>query len=93
MCEMSSNLRAFLEESAASSMEVMMTYIQGGSKSNLLILSEYVNKTEKIGGMWTGKNSYRDNEVLSDIFTWNNLGHNGFMFKYSMTESSQWNYC
>jgi len=51
MCEMSSNLRAFLEESAASGMEVMMTYIQGESKSNLLILSEYVNKTEKIGGM------------------------------------------
>ena len=76
MCEMSSNLRAFLEESAASGVEVMMTYIQGEWKSNLLILSEYVNKTEKIGGMWTGKNSYRENEVLSDIFTWNNLRHN-----------------
>jgi len=40
--------------------------IQGGSKNNLLILSEYVNKTEKIGGMWTNKNSYKENEVLSD---------------------------
>ena len=50
--------------------------IQGGSKSNLLIFSEYVNKTEKIGGMWTKKNSYRENEVLSDIFSWNILWHN-----------------
>jgi len=33
--------------------------VQGGSKSKLLILIEYVNKTEKIGGMWTNKNSYR----------------------------------
>jgi len=40
--------------------------IQGGSKNNLLILSEYVNKTEKIGGMWTNTNSYKENEVLSD---------------------------
>ena len=62
-------------------------------KSKLLILSEYVNKTEKIGGMWTNKNSYRENEVLSDIFTWNILRHNCFMFKYAMAESSQWNYC
>jgi len=31
-----------------------------GQKSKLLILSEYVNKTEKIGGMWTNKNSYRE---------------------------------
>jgi len=41
-----------------------------GQKSKLLILSEYVNKTEKIGRMGTSKNSYyRENEVLSDIFT------------------------
>jgi len=40
-----------------------------GQKSKLLILSQYVDKTEKIGGMWTRKNSYRENEVLSDIFT------------------------
>jgi len=40
-----------------------------GQKSKLLILSEYVNKTEKIGGMRTNKNSYRENEVLSGIFT------------------------
>jgi len=39
-----------------------------GQKSKLLVISEYVNKTEKI---WTNKNSYRENEVLSDIFTWN----------------------
>jgi len=38
-------------------------------KSKLLLLSKYVYKTEKIGGMWTKKNSYRENEVLSDIFT------------------------
>jgi len=45
--------------------------VQGGGvkKGKLLILREYVIKTEKIGGMWTNKNSYRDNEVLSDIFT------------------------
>jgi len=36
-----------------------------GQQSKLLISSEYVNKTEKIGGMW--KNSYRENEVLSGI--------------------------
>jgi len=30
-----------------------------------------VNKTEDMGGMWTNMNSYRENEALSDIFTWN----------------------
>ena len=45
--------------------------IQGGSKSKLLIFSEYVNKTEKIGETWTNTNSYRENDALSDIFTWN----------------------
>ena len=44
-------------------------------KSKLLILSKYVNKTEKIGGTWTNTNSYRENEALSDIFTWNILLH------------------
>jgi len=44
--------------------------IQGGSKSKLLILSEYVNKTEKIEGMWTNTNIYRENRALSDIVTW-----------------------
>ena len=34
-----------------------------GQKSKLLILSECVNNTEKIGGMWTNKNSYREKEV------------------------------
>jgi len=53
---------------------------------------EYVNKTEKIGGTWTNMNSYRENEATSDIFMWNILYRN-FLFKYSMTESSQWNYC
>ena len=67
--------------------------VQDGSKSKLFILSEYVNKTEKIGGMWTNMNSYRENEALPDIFTWSNLRHNCFMFKYSTTESSQRNYC
>jgi len=33
-------------------------YIQGGSKSKLLIFSEYVNKNEKIGGTWTNTNNY-----------------------------------
>jgi len=42
-----------------------------GQNSKLLILSEYVNKTEKIGGMCTNKNSSTEHEVLSDIFTWN----------------------
>jgi len=62
-------------------------------KCKLLILCEYVNKTEKTGGTGTDTNSYRENEALSDIFTWNILRHNCFMFKYSHTESSQWNYC
>jgi len=52
-----------------------------GQKSKLLILSEYVNKTEKIGGMWTNKNSYRENEALSDIFMVSILCHSCFMFK------------
>jgi len=52
-----------------------------GQKSKLLILSEYVNKTEKIGGMWTNKNSYRENEALSDIFMVSILRHSCFMFK------------
>jgi len=60
-----------------------------GQKSKLLILSECVNKTEKTGWTWTNTNSYRENEALCDIFTWNILRHNCFMFKHSMTESSQ----
>ena len=57
-----------------------------GQKRKLLILSEYVNKTEKTGGTWTNTNSCRENEALSDIFMWNILRHNKFfMFKYSMT--------
>jgi len=40
-----------------------------GLKSMLLILSEYVNKTQKIGGMWTNTNSYKENEALSDHFS------------------------
>jgi len=46
-----------------------------GQKSKLLILSEYANKTEKMGETWTNKNSYRENEALSDIFTSNILCH------------------
>jgi len=49
-------------------MKIHYYHIHGGSKSKLLILSEYVNKTEKIEGMWTNTNSYRKNEALSDIF-------------------------
>jgi len=33
-----------------------------GQKSKLLILSEFVNKTEKVGGTWTNTNRYRENE-------------------------------
>jgi len=40
-----------------------------GQKSKLLIFSEYVSETEKIGGMRTNTNSHRENEALSDIFT------------------------
>jgi len=36
-------------------------------KSKLLILSEYVNKTEKIGGIRTNTDIYRENGALSDI--------------------------
>ena len=42
--------------------------IQGGSKSKLLIFSEYANNTEKIGGTWTNTNNYRENEALSGIY-------------------------
>jgi len=52
----------------------------------LLILSEYVNKTEKVGGTWRNMHGYRENEAFHNIFTWNILHHNKcFMFKYSMT--------
>ena len=64
-----------------------------GQKSKLLIFSEYVNKTEKIVGMWTDTNSHRENEALSDIFKWNILRYTYFMLKYSMTDNTQWNYC
>jgi len=64
-----------------------------GQKSKLLISSEYVNKTEKIGWTETNTKSYRENEASSDIFTRNILRHNCLMFKYSVTESSQLNYC
>ena len=37
------------------------------TKSKLLILSVFVNKTNKIGWTWTNTNSYRENEKLSDI--------------------------
>jgi len=40
---------------------VAWLHIQGGSKSKLLISSEYVNNNEKICGMWTNANSYREN--------------------------------
>jgi len=52
-----------------------------GQKSKLLILSEYVNKTEKTGKMGTNMNSYRGNKALSDIFTRTILHRNCFMFK------------
>ena len=36
-------------------------------KSKLLILSECITKTDKIRGMWTDTNIYRENGALSDI--------------------------
>jgi len=53
-------------------------------KSKLLVLSEYVNKTAKIGGTWTNTNSYRENEASCDILAWNILLHYCFMVRYSM---------
>ena len=47
-----------------------------GQKSKLLNLSEYVDKTEKIWGMRTNTNIYRETEALSDVFKWNILRHN-----------------
>jgi len=41
-----------------------------GQKSKLYI-SEFVSKTEKLGGMWTNANIYRENGALRDIFTRN----------------------
>ena len=38
-----------------------------GQTSKLLILSECVDKTEKIGGTRRNTNSYRENAALSDI--------------------------
>jgi len=64
---------------------VTVTISIGWVKKALLILSKYVNKTEKIGGMRRNTNSYRENEA----FTRNVVRHNCFTFKYSMTESSQ----
>jgi len=63
---------------------VSVIYTQGGSKSKLLTLREYINNTEKIGGTWTKTNSYRESEAVFDIFTWNILLQYSFMFKYSM---------
>ena len=56
-----------------------------GQTSKLLNLSEGVNKTEKMGETWTDKNSYRENEALSDVFSREIF--------YVTVESSQWNYC
>jgi len=41
-----------------------------GQKSKLYI-SEFVSKTEKLGGMWTNANIYRENGALRDIFARN----------------------
>jgi len=53
------------------------------SQKSKLIFSKYVNETEKIEGMWTNMNSYRENEALSGIFPRTILRHNCFMFKCS----------
>ena len=62
---------------------VKLICIQGGSKSKLLILSEYVNKTEKIGWMWTNKNSYREKKKYCLIFSRET-------FYVTITEGNQW---
>ena len=46
-----------------------LNLLGGVQKTKLLMLREYVNKTEKMGGTWTNTNSYRENEALSDIFS------------------------
>jgi len=61
-----------------------------GQQSKLLILSEYVNKTDKIQDereqLRTAIKKMKHCLTFSrEIF----LRHNCFMFKYSMTESSQ----
>ena len=40
-----------------------------GQNSTLLISREYVNKTDKIGGMRTNTNIYRQNGASADILT------------------------
>lgn len=51
--------------------------------------SKYMyTKTDNIRGAWISMNNYGENEVLSDIFTWNILCHYPSMSKYSVTESS-----
>jgi len=66
-----------------------------GQKSKLLLLCKYVNKTEKIGGTRTSTNYKQLQRKWSIVwyFHVNILRHNCFVFKYSTTESSQWNYC
>jgi len=49
--------------------KIVSTINRMGQKSKLVILSVYVNKTEKIGGTLTTTNSYGENEAVSDIFT------------------------
>jgi len=54
-------------------------------------LSEYVNKTEKIGGTWTATEKMKHCLIFShEIFYVNCLMCRP---KYSITERSQWNYC
>ena len=61
-----------IKDKFASCNNLLNTFIyRVGEKSKLLILSEYVNKTEKIGVMWTNTNSYRESEDLSAISMWN----------------------
>jgi len=55
-----------------------------GQTSKLLILSECVDKTDKIGGTRRNTNSYRENEALSDISREIFLRHNCLMLLQSM---------
>jgi len=48
---------------------IVSSFYRVGQKSKLLILSEYVNKTEKLGGTEQNTIGYGENEALSDIFS------------------------
>jgi len=76
-------MQNIIPPSAAASCGLL--FYRVGQKSKLLILCKYVNKTEKIGGMWTNTNIYRENGAVSDNFTWNMLCHNYVLWLNEIT--------